>query len=207
MHTPCPGGTGKTFCCKDLLGDLQKIERTADARSRATYGLPAHVERLEQSNWIALAFWPRRPSCCGSRAGWTRQGSPPRVLLDKHPENPLALCDVALMAATVAKQPLPILERRSPLPEAFSGRLYEAISVVVFVSAFRGPFSGAWAPTLFQASVLGHKDLRWSCSCLNARRASPGGQGDGRGLQQCPDDVPWKAEFDEAFRLGQPARL
>ena len=45
-YSPCPCGSGKKikFCCKDLLGDLQKIERMLEGEQYMA--CLAHIERL-----------------------------------------------------------------------------------------------------------------------------------------------------------------
>jgi hypothetical protein len=210
-YSPCPGGTGKKikFCCKDLLGDLQKIERMVEAEQYMA--CLSYVERLEQSNPDRACLLATKTLLLRLTGRIDEARLAAAAFLDKHPGNPLALCDVALLTATKegGKAALPILEKAIVASEsAFSGRLYEAINVVVQVLLSEGHFLAARALTLFQASVLGHKDPSVELLMrLNAAQGVSLVVKDGRGLQQCPDDVPWKAEFDEAFRLASVARF
>ena len=210
-YSPCPGGTGKKikFCCKDLLGDLQKIERMLEAEQYMA--CLAHVERLEQSNPDRACLMATKTILLRLTGRMDEARLAAAAFLDKHPGNPLALSDVALLTATKegGKASLPILEEAIVASEdAFSGRLYDAITVVVQALLSEGHFLAARALTLFQASVMGHKDSSVELLLrLNAAQGVSLVVKDGRGLQQCPNDVPWKAEFDEAFRLAGLARF
>ena len=47
-YSPCPGGTGKKikFCCSELMGDLEQIERLTEGQQYAA--ALAEVDRLTQ---------------------------------------------------------------------------------------------------------------------------------------------------------------
>ena len=209
-YSPCPCGSGKKikFCCKDLLGDLQKIERMLEGEQYMA--CLAHIERLEQSNpdracllatkTLLLRITGREAEARRAAAGF----------LEKHPDNPLALCDAALIAAVDegGRTALSLLEKAiAASGGAFSGRLYETISATVQVLLGEGHFLAARALALFQASVVGQDDPAMELLMrLNAMQTVPLVVKDGRGLQQCPEDAPWKEEFDAAFRLASGAR-
>ncbi len=209
-YSPCPCGSGKKikFCCKDLLTELQKIERMLDGEQYMA--CLSHIERLEQSNpdraclmatkTLLLRIMGREPEAKAATAEF----------VEKHPDNSLALCDAALVAAVDegGRAGLAVLERAiAASGDSFSGRLYEAVSVVAQVLLSEGHFRAARALTLFQASIAGQDDPAMELLMrLNAMQNIPLVVKDGRGLQQCPEGVPWAGEFDEAFRLASGAR-
>lgn len=209
-YSPCPCGSGKKikFCCKDLLSDLQKIERMLEGEQYMA--CLSHIERLEQSN-------PGRACLMATKTLLLRitgQESEAKIateeFVEKHPDNPLALCDSALITAAEqgGKAALAVLEKAiAASGGAFSGRLYEAISAIVQILLSEGHFLAARALTLFQASIVGQDDPAMELLMrLNAMQNVPLVVKDGRGLQQCPDDAPWKEEFDAAFKLAGEAR-
>ena len=64
-YSPCPCGTGKKikFCCKDLLTDLQKIERMLEGEQYMA--CLAHIERLEHSHPDRACLLATKTCCCG----------------------------------------------------------------------------------------------------------------------------------------------
>ncbi len=209
-YSPCPCGSGKKikFCCKDLLGDLQKIERMIEGEQYIA--CLSHIERLEQSN-------PNRACLMATKTLLLRvtgrDEDARKAVLEfsqHHPGNPLALCELATLTALDegGQVALPILEKAIAASEGnFSGRLYESISAIVQVLLSEDHFLAARALALFLASIVGQDDPAMEILMrLNAMQNVPLVVKDGRGLQQCPDDAPWKADFDAAFRLAGQAR-
>ena len=209
-YSPCPCGTGKKikFCCKDLLSDLQKIERMLEGEQYIA--CLSHIERLEQSNPDRACLMATKTLLLRITGQEIEAKKATAEFVEKHPENPLALCDNALIKATDegGRQALVALEKAIAASEgAFSGRLYEAISAIVQILLAEGHFLAARALTLFQASIVGQDDPAMELLMrLNAMQNVPLVVKDGRGLQQCPDDAPWKEEFDAAFKLAGEAR-
>ena len=209
-YSPCPCGTGKKikFCCKDLLSDLQKIERMLEGEQYMA--CLSHIERLEQTNPDRACLMSTKTLLLRITGQEAEAKKATAEFVDKHPDNPLALCDTALIQATEenGKVALASLEKAiAASGGSFSGRLYEAISVVVQILLGEGHFLAARALTLFQASIVGQDDPAMELLMrLNAMQNVPLVVKDGRGLQQCPDDAPWKEEFDAAFKLAGEAR-
>jgi hypothetical protein len=54
-YSPCPGGTGKKikFCCSELMGDLEQIERLTEGQQYAA--ALAEVDRLTAERAAAAA--------------------------------------------------------------------------------------------------------------------------------------------------------
>jgi len=209
-YSPCPCGTGKKikFCCKDLLADLQKIERMLEGEQYMA--CLSHIERLEQTNPGRACLLATKTLLLRITGQDVEAKKATSEFVAKHPDNPLALCDSALILATEegGKAALAALEKAiAASGGAFSGRLYEAISAIVQILLAEGHFLAARALTLFQASIVGQDDPAMELLMrLNAMQNVPLIIKDGRGLQQCPDDAPWKEEFDAAFQLAGEAR-
>lgn len=210
-YSPCPGGTGKKikFCCKDLLSDLQKIERMVEAEQFVA--CLAHLERVEQANPDRACLFAAKTLLLRRTGRIDEAKKVAAAFVEKHPENPLALSEAALTTALEqgGKAALPILEKAIVVSEKyFTSRLYDAISVVVQCLLAEGHFLAARALALFQATVSGPHDRSTALLMqLNAAQGVSLVLKDGRGLQQCPSDAPWKAEFDEAMGLASLARL
>lgn len=209
-YSPCPCGTGKKikFCCKDLLGDLQKIERMLEGEQYMA--CLAHIERLEQAHPDRACLMATKTLLLRVTGQEMEAKKATAEFLEKHPDNPLALCDTALIkvADEGGREALAALEKAiAASGGAFSGRLYEAISAIVQVLLSEGHFLAARGLTLFQASIVGQDDPAMELLMrLNAMQNVPLVVKDGRGLQQCPDDAPWKDDFDAAFKLAGEAR-
>ncbi len=209
-YSPCPCGSGKKikFCCKDLLSDLQKIERMLEGEQYMA--CLSHIERLEQSNPGRACLMATKTLLLRITGQESEAKKATTEFVEKHPDNPLALCDSALITAAdeSGRAALVVLEKAiAASGGAFSGRLYEAISAIVQILLSEGHFLAARALTLFQASIVGQDDPAMELLMrLNAMQNVPLVVKDGRGLQQCPDDAPWKQEFDAAFKLAAEAR-
>ncbi len=209
-YSPCPCGSGKKikFCCKDLLGDLQKIERMLDGEQYMA--CLAHIERLEQTNPNRACLMATKTLLLRITGREEDARKAVKEFSDKHPDNPLALCDLALVTAMdeSGRAGLAVLEKAiAASAGTFSGRLYEAISAIVQVLHSEGHFLAARALALFQASIVGQDDPAMELLMrLNAMQNIPLVVKDGRGLQQCPEDAPWKGDFEAAFRLASGAR-
>ncbi len=96
-YSLCPGGTGKKvkFCCPDLVGDLDKIQRMMEAEQRAA--CLDHIERLEAKH-------PDRACLMSYKAMiQTQLGEKDRATetLAKYqqlyPQNPVALAEAAMV--------------------------------------------------------------------------------------------------------------
>lgn len=209
-YSPCPCGSGKKikFCCKDLLGDLQKIERMLEGEQYMA--CLSHIERLEQAHPDRACLMATKTLLMRITGQDAAAKKATAEFLARHPDNPLALCDMALVTATEesGRAAVSVLEKAIRASAGtFSGRLYEAISVIVRVLLSEGHFLAARALTLFQASIVGHDDPSMDLLMrLNAMQNTPLVVKDGRGLQRCADDSPWKEQFDAAFQLAGQAR-
>ena len=102
-YAPCPGGTGKKikFCCPDLIGDLEQLDRLVEG-DQISAALD-QVKRLEEKQ-------PGRPCLLATRTKLelgTKQfaaaAETSRRFLDACPDNPLALGHAAISDAIAGR--------------------------------------------------------------------------------------------------------
>lgn len=102
-YAPCPGGTGKKikFCCADLVGDLEQLDRLIEGDQISA--------ALDQVRRLADKY-PGRPCLMATRTKLelgTKQFAEAAVssqsFLAAHPENPLALGQAAVTDAVAGR--------------------------------------------------------------------------------------------------------
>src|SRR5690554_6856755 len=98
-YASCPGGTGKKikFCCPDLTGELEKIQRMIEGDQRAA--CLDHIESLE-------AKYPDRACLLSIRAMLEAQAGQEEKsaatlarFIEKYPDNAVALAEKAALLA------------------------------------------------------------------------------------------------------------
>ena len=102
-YAPCPGGTGKKikFCCSDLVGDLEQLDRLVEGEQYAA--ALAEVKRL-------AARHPGRACLLATQAKLELAGkdlagaaATSRAFLDACPDNPIALGQAAVTEAVAGR--------------------------------------------------------------------------------------------------------
>lgn len=209
-YSLCPCGTGKKikFCCNDLLPELEKIDRMLEGEQfRAVI---QHIEQLEPS-------YPDRASLLAIKSMVYRvlgqideaQATATRFL-EKHPTNPVALAESAILtAATEGGRPAIDLVQRalSASSQQLEARVYEAIRVVGSVLAAEGEFIPARAMAMLQTAL--NREDREAMELmvrLNTHPNIPLLFKSERRLDEAPDGAPWKAAFDDALKQLRSAR-
>jgi len=109
-YAPCPGGTGKKikFCCSDLVGDLEQLDRLIDG-DQISAALD-QVKRLEHKHPGRPCLMATRTKLELSTKQYAAAAETTRGFLEAFPENPLAL-------------------GQSALTEAIAGRIQEAAAL------------------------------------------------------------------------------
>lgn len=206
----CPGGTGKKikFCCPDLLNDHQKIERMlAGGQFQAAL---SHVERLEEKHPGRACLMAHR---CLLLDLLDRVDEGERAVaqfLEHHPTNPIALAERALIAAMKegGLAAIPWLQRAmEAIEKDMPARIWQIFVVVGEVLADEGEFLAGRAMLLQAHSFV--PENRRVFELLNevlATRDVPIWFKDDFWLAECPDNAPWKADFDAAVRAAYNGR-
>jgi len=212
VYSPCPAGTGKKikFCCPDLVGELEKIERMLEGEQyQACLAL---VERLEEKH-------PGRACLLGTKclllrvAGRLDEAEATAAgFLKAHPNNPVALAETAIITAAKqggraalawVQQAMAACAPEVPL------RVHDMLVAVGQVLVLEGHFLAA-RPLLQRAMLLSqHEPMPLELlGRINAARDLPVWVKDERRLPDCPPDAPWRVEYEEIVtmaRRGQPS--
>lgn len=209
-YSPCPGGTGNSikFCCNDLLGELQKIERMLDGEQYlACLQL---VDRLLEANPDKACLLATKTLLLRilQRADEVRDTV--AAFLEKHPDNPIALVESAMLSASrrECRQAVDLIVRAvAASGNQMHARVYQGIGLVSRLLAAQGELLAARALAILQLDI--QEDDRQPMQLLVEVNSSPRVPllvKDERTLRDCPDDVSWKVPFDEASSLALQAR-
>ncbi|MFP6665825.1 MAG: hypothetical protein VB876_00840 [Pirellulales bacterium] len=202
-YMPCPGGTGKKikFCCDDLLGELESIQKMLEGDQRL-----ACLERVEQT----LLKHPDRACLLSVKAmlhDEMQQDEARQKTLDqfleRHPDNPIALAEHAMYVAENESGPAavePLHKALEAIDKEIPPRVYEALLVVGRHLLAEGHFLAARAHLLFHATIGGRDDMRAMQLLLPAMRARevPVILKDEYLLSDAPSDAKWEKQFVEA---------
>jgi len=209
-YSPCPGGTGDSikFCCTDLLGELQKIERMLDGEQylaclqQIDHLLKANPDKacLLATKTLLLRILQRADEARDTVAAF----------LEKHPDNPIALVESAMLAASgrESRRAMDLIVRAvAASGSEMHARVYQGIGLVSRLLAAQGELLAARALAILQLDI--QEDDRQPMQLLVEVNSSPRVPmlvKDERILRDCPDDVSWKIPFDEASSMALQAR-
>ncbi len=202
-YSYCPGGTSKKikFCCPDFLTELQEIERMLEGQQHAA--CLRHVEGLLQKH-------PDRACLLGTYCMLLRLSgreddfrTTTKTFLTKHPDNPVALAESALQAM-VEKKPreaAALVHRAiAASDKEFMGRVYMAMDVAAEALVADGETVAGRALLQLQRAINPNDDQALQrLLSLNRSPAVPLLLKEDSPMRECPQDAPWKADFDEAM--------
>ncbi len=206
-YSPCPCASGKKlkFCCNDLAGDIEKIQRMVAGDQ--PHAALKHVSAI-------LEKQPDRASLLDIRANLElslHEFDAARQTINRnlvaHPKNPAALGQRAILLAatesgTAAIGPLQdaleLLDNDMPL------RVLEAIGGVGHALLLEGDFVAGRGHLLLYAGIApeGDRHALELLLRLNLQGGLPLILREHLALQPAPTDSPWKGEFDQATRAS-----
>jgi tetratricopeptide (TPR) repeat protein len=209
-YSPCPGGTGKKvrFCCPRLLGELQKIQRMFDGEQ--FQACLRHVEHLEKTNPDQACLLSIKTLLLRILEKSEEARDTAARFLQKHPGNPIALAESAILAAIEedGHQAMGLILQALRAAPELNPRVYQAMDAIGQILAADGHFMAARALATLQVNL--HRDDRHPVGFLLQLNASPSVplvvKQSGVRLTPPPDDVPWKEEFDGALSLASQIR-
>jgi tetratricopeptide (TPR) repeat protein len=210
LYALCPCGSGKKikFCCRDLAGEIGKIERMMEAGQRQA--CLEHIELLERK-------YPNRTYLLARKAELQRElgreadaDGTLKSLLEQERENPVALAESALLALTKEGEDsvptaIDYLQRavevspRDPWPE----KVREALAAVADEC-----FAANYLPACLAHTVLflqADPDNEGAVNAISQFAASaqvPLPFKEMRPFHKCPQDVPWRDHFNDALSLA-----
>lgn len=209
-YSPCPAGTGKKikFCCQDLLGDLQKIDRMLEGEQ--FQAALSQVERLEEKHPGRACLLSLHCLLLRITQRLEDAESLAAKFLQLHPQNPVAIAETAVVTAARqgGRAAMPLLQRAMEAAgQEIPSRLYEMLTAVGQILAMEGEFLAAravlqWAVMLVRDDPMPQELL----GRINSSRDLPVWIKDERRLLDCPADGPWKKEFDDALEAARRGR-
>ncbi len=211
-YTLCPGGTGKKikFCCPDLLGDHQKIDRMFTGRQ--FQAALSHVERLEEKHPGRACVMAYRCRLLLLMGRLDEAESVAAKFREHHPTNPLALAETAIVVAL--KQgglaAMPWFQRTmDALGSSIPDLVQQMFRIVGQVLADNGEFLPACA--VFQlSSYLSQGDEAFEAFermiQLLGSFEVPLWLKEDLDLAKSPDNAPWIEEFEEAVAMVNRGR-
>ncbi len=202
-YSPCPGGIGKKikFCCPDFVGELEKIDRMVEGEQYQA--CLDYVRRLlEKSPERACLM---ATECLLARLTDQLEAAESAVarFAVAHPGNPLAWSENAIITAVNegGTAAMPSLQRALELSgRELSGRVYETLWTVGQVLALDEEFLAAEAVLAIQTTANPQDPRPFELLArIYASPTIPLWAREPLRLKDCPADVPWKKEWEEAF--------
>jgi len=218
-YAPCPGGTGKKikFCCADLVGDLEQLDRLIEG-DQVSAALD-QVRRLSDK-------YPGRPCLMATRTKLelgTKQFAEAAVssqaFLAAHPENPLALGQAAITDAVAGRvQEAAALFDKARIAALAAGRtegghdvspeLVRIAATLVQAGAQLGHvgFAQGVVEWLFDRGLGSDEERRLLAAIVGSAGVPPALRTKVR-LAPTAADAAWRPEFDAALEHARQWRL
>ena len=208
--SPCPGGCDKKikFCCPDLVGELEKIDRMLEGEQPAA--CREHLDRLLEKTPDRACLLATKVLLLRVSGQLEESKAAVANFIEHHPTNPVALAESAMLAAdqeggaTATK----LLQQAIVASDGkIHGRVWNAMDAVARVLASEGNFLASRAVALMQVSI--QRDDQRSLELLmelNSMAGIPLVMKTDARLESCPDDAEWKPDFDAAVLAANRGR-
>ncbi|MCE5303951.1 MAG: hypothetical protein LLF97_12710 [Planctomycetaceae bacterium] len=204
-YSICPGGTGKKikFCCGDFLAELQKIDRMVEGEQYLA--CLTHIDQLleQEPGRNRECLLAIKTSLLRATGQLDAARTSAEFFLEKHPDNPVALAELAISAVDAdARRAFEFTLRSLRASQGnISNRTYQAIGLTAGAMLRDGFPLAARALLQLQLDVA-REDERpaqlLSALCQAAdiplllREDPP--------MLPCPTDAPWIDRFQEAMQ-------
>ncbi len=210
-YTICPGGTGKKikFCCSDLVSELDKLQRMIEGEQ--------NVAALDYATKLE-AKYPQRACLMGARSmleialeKLDQAGATLKSFLEKYPDNPVALSQLALLKCREGKavEALPLAFKMfETAGQQISEKAYHTMTMVAVALATEGHLLAARGLLLRQLQLSGGKDQEVGTMLMQLQRDSnlPLAAKHDPDFAPAPEGAPWKFEFDRAYQRAREAQ-
>ncbi len=200
----CPGGTGKRmkFCCKELLGDLQQIDRMVEGEQHLA--CLQHIERLEPN-------YPDRACLMAIKAQLLRameRADELRKVVARFaetcPDNAIALAEAAMLLADDQRGRDAMQKLQQAIAasgQSIHVRIYDAMRSVAEALLAEGQLLAARSLLLYQLTLdQSDRGPVEAIMQLNASPSIPLLLKQDPPLETTVDNVPWKNDFDQAMQ-------
>ena len=206
-YAPCPGGTCKKikFCCDDLFGELEQIQKMLDGEQRLA--CLEHVKQTEKKYPDRACLLAVKIMLEAALGNEDDARTTTDHFLKVHPSNPVALAERAI---DLASQQKPV-EAVSALQDAIAvldkeipTRVYDALGLVSQVLLASGMIVPARPHLIMQASLAGETDPRPLSLLLRLNGAPdvPLILKEDRQLMKPPGKSKWRKAGKEAYELA-----
>lgn len=209
-YSLCPGGSGKKikFCCNDMLSDLETLDRMLEGQQ--FHAALQHIERLEPQHGDRACLLAVKSMVQRILGRTDEAQATAKRFLEKHPNNPVALAESAILTATIegGRGAIDLLQRAiSASGTQLEIRVYEAVQIVGSVLAAEDEFLPARALVMLQLAL--DREDRQAMELmvrLNTQPNVPLLLKNEQRLPNAPAGTPWQAAFDEAMGRIRAAR-
>ena len=152
-YSPCPGGKGKKvkFCCPDLLGELEKIQRMVVGDQHQA--CLDYITQLEQKFPDRACLLTTKAILQGELGDAEGAKATTGKVLAAEPDNPVALAETALLSISSdgARSAVEPLQRAIAAgKESMAANVFEALGALAGALAAEG----YWSAALAHASML-----------------------------------------------------
>jgi hypothetical protein len=204
-YSLCPGGTGKKlkFCCSDLVGELEKIDRMLEGEQHlAALG---HIDRLLGQGQNRACLMAIKAMLLRATGQLEPAETHVAAFLKAFPENPVAWAESAILTAMTdaGQAAMPKLQRAIALgSRTMEPRVYMAAGVVADALLEDGDWLAARALWRFQ-TMAAPEDSHPVERLMRVNRSKdiPLLLKGEPPLVPCPAGAAWKPRFDEAMDL------
>jgi hypothetical protein len=214
-YAPCPGGTGKKikFCCADLVGDLEQLERLIEG-DQISAALD-QVRRLDEQT-------PGRPCLLATRVKlelgskkFAEAAATSHRFRDAFPDNPVALGNAAVTEAVAGniQEAAALFDKAreaagsEPLQDTLP--LLTRIAATLVQAAAQAGHSGfaqGLVDWLVDRRLGTQEELRLLAAIVGSGGVPPALRTRMR-LAEATADAPWRPDFDTGLRHARDWRL
>jgi hypothetical protein len=210
-YSPCPGGTGKKlkFCCSDLVGDLEQLDRLVEGQQLSA----AHemVDRLSSrhpgkacllSTKVKLALAERKIGEASAAAS---------EFVAACPDNPMAMAQSALCEALVGR----LQESATAFDKAREACGAEIQPEVARIAASLAQVAAQLGSVGFAQGLiewieekqLASEDERRMLAARIGMAGVPAALRSRPSIENPPEDSPWRFEFERGVEQARAFRL
>ena len=208
-YSICPGGTGRKikFCCGDLLGQLQQINRMLEGEQFVA--CLKHVEQVRQEHPDRACLLAIKGMLLREAGEVENAVANATEFVEKHPQNPAAQAESAIVTAAVEGGRAamgPFQRAMAASADGIQNRVYEAMGTIAGVLLSEGELAAGRAMLQLQMAVAPDDEQPVEMLTELYRTGNvPLLFKDDPPMAPCPPDAPWKSRFEEAMTPMQHA--
>jgi hypothetical protein len=210
-YASCPGGTGKKvkFCCADLVGDLEQLDRLIEGDQ--TSAALEQVKRLAEKHPQRACLMATQVKLELSAKQLGPAAATSRAFLEAFPNNPLALGHAAVsdvIAGNVQEAATDFDKAREASGAEVSADLVRIAATLVQAAAQAGHtgFAQGIVEWLIDKSLGTPEDRRVLAAVVGSAGVAPALRTKVH-FEEVAADSPWRSEFDAALKQAREWRL